>query len=375
MLLEPEKPWTKCIALVGILKAAAFAVSEWSSMGLPDASDSRLAALTRWVFDDLGFSGGRIAVASADASFRRYFRVTRGDDSYIVMDAPPDKENVVPFVNVARMLAGWRLNVPIILAQDPERGFLLLSDLGSRQYLEELADERAADHLYGDALGALATMQSADGAAARTLPHYTDALLLREMDLMPEWFLGRHLGVKATSEEKSMLQALYGTLLQNARAQPQTFVHRDYHSRNLLVTDDQNPGILDFQDAVWGPATYDLVSLLKDCYIEWPAAQVRAWALQYRERLLERNFPLDASEAQFIRWFDLIGLQRHIKVLGIFCRLNYRDGKIHYLKDLPRVLRYTHEAAAAYAETAPFAEFIEKRVEAEFLRAQERAIP
>ena len=344
-------------------------------MGLPDASDSRLAALTRWVFDDLGFSGGQIAVASADASFRRYFRVTRGEDSYIVMDAPPDKEDVIPFVTVARMLAGWRLNVPIILAQDRARGFLLLSDLGSRQYLDELADERAADRLYGDAFAALARMQSAEGTGTHALPRYTDALLLREMDLMPEWFLGRHLGLKTTSEEKSMLQALEGALVQNALAQPQAFVHRDYHSRNLLVTEDQNPGILDFQDAVFGPATYDLVSLLKDCYIEWPAARVRAWALQYRERLLEQNFPLNASEAQFIRWFDLMGLQRHIKVLGIFCRLNYRDGKNNYLKDLPRVLRYTHEAAAAYEQTAAFAEFIEKRVDGEFLSAQERAIP
>jgi N-acetylmuramate 1-kinase len=342
-------------------------------MGLSDASDSRLADLTRWVFEALGFAGGSIAPASADASFRRYFRVIRGADTYIVMDAPPDKEDLGPFVSVARLLLGIGVNVPVILARDQKRGFLLLSDLGVRQYLDELAADGAADRLYADALGALSTMQTADSAMARELPGYSHALLMREMEFMPEWFLRSHLGLQVSAGERAMLDGLFEILAQSALAQPAAFVHRDYHSRNLLVTEAANPGILDFQDAVWGPVTYDLVSLLKDCYIAWPAPRVRAWALQYRERLLAKGFALGATEAQFLRWFDLMGLQRHIKVLGIFARLFYRDGKPQYLKDLPRVLRYTRETAEAYPETEPFADFIAKRIEPEFLAAQRRA--
>jgi N-acetylmuramate 1-kinase len=199
-------------------------------------------------------------------------------------------------------------------------------------------------------------------------------LLMREMELMPEWFLRAHLGLQITAGERGMLDGVFEILAQSALAQPAAFVHRDYHSRNLLVTEADNPGILDFQDAVWGAVTYDLVSLLKDCYIAWPAPRVRAWALQYREQLLAKGFPLGATEAQFLRWFDLMGLQRHIKVLGIFARLFYRDGKPQYLRDLPRVLRYTREAAEAYPETAPFADFIAKRIEPEFLGAQRRAL-
>lgn len=343
-------------------------------MGLPDASDSRLADLSRWVFDDLGFAGSRIEPASVDASFRRYFRVTRGADTYIVMDAPPDREDLGPFVGVARILLGMGLNVPMVLAQDPTRGFLLLSDLGQRQYLDELRLDGAAERLYADALGALSTMQTADSGMSRDLPRYGHDLLMREMELMPEWFLRGHLRLQVSAGERAMLDRLFETLAQTALAQPATFVHRDYHSRNLLATAANNPGILDFQDAVWGPVTYDLVSLLKDCYVAWPASQVRTWALQYRERLLAKGFPLGATEAEFIRWFDLCGLQRHIKVLGIFARLNYRDGKAQYLEDLPRVLRYTRDAAAEYAETAQFADFIAKRIEPEFLHAQERAL-
>ena len=374
MRLGPQQAWAKCIAFVGIMMdAAGFAVSEWSSMNLPDASDSRLAQLTRWVFDDLGFAGGRLAPASVDASFRRYFRVTRGEDTYIVMDAPPDKEDLGPFSNVARLLLRIGVNVPVILATDSKRGFLLLSDLGVRQYLDELA-AGTADRLYADALGALSIMQTADGTAL-DLPVYSHALLMREMDLMPEWFLGSHLRLQVSAAERGMLAGQFEILAQSALAQPAAFVHRDYHSRNLLVTETDNPGILDFQDAVWGPVTYDLASLLKDCYIAWPAPRVRDWALQYREGLLTRGFPfLGATESEFIRWFDLVGLQRHIKVLGIFARLFYRDGKPQYLKDLPRVLRYTREAAGAYAETSQLADFIARRIEPEFLDAQQRAL-
>ena len=343
-------------------------------MGLPDASDSRLAELTRWVFDDLGFAGSRIAPASADASFRRYFRVTRGEDTYIVMDAPPEKESLGPFLSVAKILLGIGLNVPVVLAKDPKRGLLLLSDLGTRQYLDELVTDEAADRLYADALGALCTMQTAGNRTVRDLPRYSRDLLVREMELMPEWFLQRHLGLQISAAERGMLNRLFETLAQSALAQPATFVHRDYHSRNLLVTPADNPGILDFQDAVWGPVTYDLVSLLKDCYVAWPAPRVSAWALQYREQLLAKGFPAALPEAEFMRGFDLVGLQRHIKVLGIFSRLHYRDGKVQYLKDLPRVLCYTRDAAANYAETAEFAGFIAARVEPAFLMAQNRVL-
>jgi N-acetylmuramate 1-kinase len=337
-----------------------------------DASDSRLVELRRWVIEDLGFAGSVIAPASADASFRRYFRVTRGADSYIVMDAPPDKEDSAPFVKVARMLAGMDLNVPIILARDMARGFLMLSDLGSRQYLDELPAPGAADRLYADALAALRTMQTADSAISRDLPKYDRPLLVREMELLPEWFLRRHLGMNIGAPERSLLDASFDSLVQAAAAQPSVFVHRDYHSRNLLVTAQDNPGILDFQDAVWGPVTYDLASVLKDCYIAWPAARVRAWVLEYREKLLEDGFALNATPTEFVRWFDLIGLQRHIKVLGIFARLYYRDGKPQYLKDLPRVLDYARDTAANYPETAAFGEFIVKRIDPLFAEAQQR---
>jgi aminoglycoside/choline kinase family phosphotransferase len=353
---------------------AAFAVCEWSIMDVSDASDSRLADLTRWVRDDLGFSGSLIAPASVDASFRRYFRVTRGQDTYIVMDAPPGKEDLGPFLKVARILAGLDLNVPMILARDVQRGYLMLSDLGSRQYLEELSSESAADRLYRDALGALQIIQSADAGVSSDLPRYGRSLLMQEMELMPEWFLRRHLGMSVDAGERAMLDRLFEALVQSATAQPAVLVHRDYHSRNLLLSAENNPGILDFQDAVWGPITYDLVSLLKDCYIAWPPSRVREWALRFREQLLERGSGMSANADEFMRWFDLIGLQRHIKVLGIFARLNYRDGKSQYIKDLPRVLNYTREAAAAYPETAHFADFVVRRVDPQFSDAQKRAL-
>jgi len=343
-------------------------------MGVTDASDSRLGVLTRWVREDLGFADGRIEPASADASFRRYFRVTRGADSYIVMDAPPDKETLEPFVGVARSLRGMGLNVPVVLARDAGQGLLLLTDLGTRQYLDQLAEDRDVDRLYADALQALVRMQTRGDDAARGLPSYDRALLHREMELMPEWFLGRHLQAPPDLQARAMLDRLFDFLSRSAVSQPATFVHRDYHSRNLLVTDEDNPGILDFQDAVRGAVTYDAVSLLKDCYISWPVARVHGWLLEYRSALLEAGFALDAGEDEFIRWFDLMGMQRHIKVLGIFARLFYRDGKSGYLKDLPRVLAYTREAAALHPETAEFAAYLAVRVEGAFSAAQVRAM-
>ena len=341
-------------------------------MGVSDASDSRLAALTRWVVEDLGFAGSRIEPASADASFRRYFRVTRGADTYIVMDAPPDKEDVAPFVRVARLLAGMNLNAPLILAQEAAQGFLLLSDLGNLQYLDELKADREIDRLYADALAALVVMQTTDIESARTLPPYDRPLLLREMELMPEWFLDRHLGLPVGPSERQMLDRLFDSLVKAAVSQPMAFVHRDYHSRNLLLTTERNPGILDFQDAVWGPITYDAVSLLKDCYIAWPRQRVLAWLNDYRERLIRTGVTSVGKAADFVRWFDLMGLQRHIKVLGIFARLYYRDAKRGYLNDLPRVLDYTRDTAAAYEETAEFARYLKESIEPAFSAAQAR---
>ena len=339
-------------------------------MHVMDASDSRLALLRQWVTEDLGFAQAHLEPASADASFRRYFRLTRGADSYIVMDAPPEKEALAPFIGVARSLLGIGLNVPVILARDPQRGLLLLSDLGKQQYLGDLLAGRDVERLYGDALDALVSLQTRGAEAAHGLPPYDRAALLREMELLPEWFLGRHLGLAPTSAERAMLDRLFESLAQSALAEPAVFVHRDYHSRNLLVTGENNPGILDFQDAVRGAATYDVVSLLKDCYVAWPRERVIGWLLGYRERLKRAGLDLAADDAELVRRFDLMGLQRHIKVLGIFARLFYRDGKAGYLEDLPRVLAYTREAAALYPETAEVARYIEERVAPSFEAAQ-----
>ena len=330
--------------------------------------------LTRWVSDDLGFRDGTIAPASSDASFRRYFRVTRDSDTYIVMDAPPDREDLAPFLKVARILSDIGVNAPAVLARDLKRGLLLLSDLGTELYLDALSEAPAVDRLYRDALAALREIQTADAALGADLPRYDHALLMREMELMPEWFLERHLGLKLTAAQRQMLDELFQALAQAAASQPAAIVHRDYHSRNLLVSAEHNPGIIDFQDAVWGPVTYDVVSLLKDCYIAWPAPRVHGWALEYRDGLLQRGFEA-GSAPQFLRWFDLIGLQRHIKVLGIFARLYYRDGKSGYLKDLPRVLDYTRATAAAYPETAAFAKFLEGHIDARLAEAQQRVMP
>jgi aminoglycoside/choline kinase family phosphotransferase len=343
-------------------------------MDANDSGDSRLALLTRWLRVDLGFDPARIEPASADASFRRYFRVTRADESFIIMDAPPGKEDLGPYLQVTRQLAGIGLNVPWVLARDVSQGLLLLTDLGTRLYLPELTDVAAADGLYKSAFASLVQMQNAGRAGAATLPPYDAVLLAREMQLLADWFLAKHLQQAVSAAERAMLGQLFEVLVQTALAQPATFVHRDFHSRNLMVTREASPGIIDFQDAVNGPVTYDLVSLLKDCYVAWPAANVREWALQYRQLLLSSGFDLRADEREFLRWFDLMGLQRHIKVLGIFCRLYYRDGKSQYLHDLPRVLDYVHATAKAYPETAEFAGFIETRILPEFPAAQARAL-
>jgi hypothetical protein len=310
-------------------------------------SITRQQSLTDWL--DSGARSGftRIEPASADASFRSYWRVWLANGTTrIVMDAPPDKEDVQPWLDIATRLHVAGIHAPTVFASDRERGFLLIEDLGHRTYLPEL-DEASVDRLYGDALTAIETMQAKVDVAG--LPSYDENRLIAEMELMPEWLLKRHFGYRPTCEEWDVIELAFRRLADNAREQPQAFVHRDFHSRNLLITADNNPGVIDFQDAVQGPITYDLVSLLRDCYIAWPIERVDAWVETFRQRGVDTGrFDVDAR--RFRRWFDLTGLQRHLKVLGIFCRLWYRDGKRNYLADLPLVWRYAREVMALYPE-------------------------
>jgi hypothetical protein len=333
--------------------------------------------LRRWLEDELGFDGYAIAPASADASFRRYFRVTRpGQPPVIVMDAPPAKEDVGPYLRVAEMLREIGVNAPRVLARAEREGFLLLSDLGTTMYLPELTKAGQADRLYADAIAALVRIQSRGAAAAAQLPPYDEKLLRLEMSLFPDWLLAKHLGLQLSAQETSLLGRAMDALVANALEQPQVFVHRDYHSRNLMVCPEGNPGILDFQDAVRGGFTYDLVSLLRDSYVEWPQDRVAGWALQFRALAAAAGLATGRDDAQFLRWFDLMGVQRHLKVGGIFARLWHRDGKEGYLADIPRTLRYAVRSCARHADFAELGQMIERRVlpaVVEKLRADGRA--
>jgi N-acetylmuramate 1-kinase len=304
-----------------------------------------------WLKQAPEFADLDIRPASADASFRRYFRVRNGSGvSYIVMDAPPDKEDMRPFLDVDALFLGMGLNVPRVLRADAERGFYLLSDLGDAHYLRALNDA-TVQRLYGDALGALLVIQ-AQGPQRDELPPYDKPMLLREMALFRDWLVGEHLGMRLDASQSSMLERGFDLLAESALAQPRVCVHRDYHSRNLMVTASNNPGILDFQDAVIGPLTYDLVSLLRDCYIAWPRDRVEGWALGYRELALQSGvLRADiADEERFLQWFDWMGVQRHLKAAGIFARLYRRDGKPGYLADIPRTLGYVVDVASRYPE-------------------------
>ena len=296
--------------------------------------------------------------ASADASFRSYWRVASRGRSFVVMDAPPGKEDLGPWLDVDRRLRAAQLNAPEVLASDTTQGFVLMADLGTRTYLPELA-EASVERLYGDAFDALLAMQIRVDASG--LPAYDEPRLMAELELFPEWVLKRHLGVVPECEEWDIIEGAFRALLNSALEQPRRFVHRDYHSRNLMIVEGRNPGIIDFQDAVLGPITYDLVSLLRDCYIAWPPERVQAWSNRHRDRLIEAGV-LPFGELRWKRWFDWMGLQRHLKVLGIFCRLWYRDGKRGYLDDLPLVLKYTLDVAGRYKELAPFADWLRAKV-------------
>jgi aminoglycoside/choline kinase family phosphotransferase len=324
----------------------------------------RLDLLRQWTHSQLDWPVTDLAPASSDASFRRYFRVSHGDNSYILMDAPTEQEDCRPFINVSQLFLQLGLHVPEVLASDLQQGFLLLSDLGSRCYLEEL-DDTSVDRLYGDAMGALLALQSCVTPDCG-LPDYDRDLLLAEMGLFRDWLLGKHLGIELDDVQSATLEDCFNRLADSALEQPQVCVHRDYHSRNLMICDNHNPGILDFQDAVIGPVTYDLVSLLRDCYISWPRDRVEGWVAGYYELALQSGIfrKEQGNEADFLRWFDWMGVQRHLKAAGIFARLNHRDGKPGYLADIPRTLAYVTEVCARYPELGSVGEFAGKVSEA-----------
>ena len=313
-------------------------------------ADDRRASLERWLAARLKGARFSLAPASEDASFRRYFRATLEDGStYVAMDAPPDKEDCRPFVHVAGLLAAAGVHAPRIYAQDLDAGFLLLADLGTRTYLQEL-NEGTAAALLGDAIDALLRWQLATRPGE--LPPYDEALLRREMNLFPEWYVERHRKIRLHERQKKALEQVFRQLVGSAAAQPQVYVHRDYMPRNLMVC-DPNPGVLDFQDAVLGPITYDVVSLLRDAFLSWDEERVLDWSVRYWQKAKSAGLPVAAEFGEFWRALEWMGLQRHLKVLGIFARINYRDGKPRYLADTPRFIAYARAVAKRYAALAP----------------------
>lgn len=309
----------------------------------------RKLQLETWLNTQLSGLPYTLSVASADASFRRYFRVHTAQKTMIAMDAPPPQEDCSPFVRVAALFAAAGLHVPEILAQDLTQGFLLLTDLGDTTYLSQL-NASNAQALYKAATDALIKLQLA--SQTEVLPVYDADLLTREMQLFIDWYLCKHLGIDLSINQRAVLNDTFALLNQNILAQHQVYVHRDYHSRNLMLHDD-NPGILDFQDAVFGPITYDLVSLLKDAYISWDETQVIDWAVRYWQPAKKAGLAVPADFSTFYRDFEWMGAQRHIKILGIFARLYHRDGKAGYLKDMPLVMDYLRKVCGRYLELRP----------------------
>jgi len=316
----------------------------------------RYALVQDWLACQLPGRTFSLAPASADASFRRYFRVTLPDATLIVMDAPPEHEDCRPFVRVAGLMAAAGLNVPAILAQDLARGFLLLSDLGSTTYLAALNDDNA-DELFRDATDALIRWQLASREGV--LPLYDETLLRRELDLFPEWYLRRHLGIELDARQRQSLETVFRLILANNLAQPRTYVHRDYMPRNLMVT-EPNPGVLDFQDAVYGPVTYDVASLFKDAFVSWDEQRVLDWTIRYWEGARLAGLPVNSDFGEFYRDFEWMGLQRHLKVLGIFARICHRDGKPAYVKDTPRFLGYVRAVAQRYTSLSPLLRLLDQ---------------
>jgi aminoglycoside/choline kinase family phosphotransferase len=315
------------------------------------ADDERRTKLVAWLtrLPRYGIDAATLRAASADASFRRYFRVDAAGRSLIAMDAPPEREDVRPFVKVASLLRAAGVNAPEVLEADAAQGFLLLTDLGSATYLDALDDDNAAQ-LFDDALEALVRWQLATKPGV--LPLYDRALLRRELDLFPDWYVARHLGRTLTASQAQVLGQVFERILASNLAQPTVFVHRDYMPRNLMIS-TPNPGVLDFQDAVIGPIAYDVASLFRDAFVSWDEARVLDWAVRYWEKARRAGLPVHTDFGDFWRDFEWMGVQRHLKVLGIFARINYRDGKPHYLTDTPRFAGYVRAVARRYDELAP----------------------
>jgi N-acetylmuramate 1-kinase len=312
-------------------------------------TDARFAQLESWLKAQLPGENFTLAPASADASFRRYFRATVEGKTYVVMDAPPEHENSEPFVRIAQLFGDAGAHVPQIIAQDLAQGFLLLSDLGTQTYLNVL-NEQNADELFYGAIDALIRIQLASKPGV--LPPYDEALLARELTLFPDWYVAKHLKHTLTEPQKSVLDKTFTLLIANNLAQPRVYVHRDYMPRNLMLS-EPNPGVLDFQDAVYGPISYDITSLFKDAFISWDEKRVLDWTIRYWEKARKAGLPVHADFGEFYRDCEWMGLQRHLKVLGIFARINYRDGKPHYLKDTPRFVNYVRKTCERYIAFKP----------------------
>ena len=319
---------------------------------------TRMISLERWLKNTLNLETIQLMPLTNDASFRCYYRIAMDNTSFVVMDAPPDKENSLPFFKVAENLRAVGLNAPQIIAHDLEQGFLILTDFGSEHYLSALSNGQV-DNLYCDALEALVIMQT---HTKMDLPLYSYRLLHEEMNLFIDWLVNAHLSLSLSPVEKVNLADCFEQLSQMALAQPQVFVHRDYHSRNLMVVPQRNPGILDFQDAVKGPVTYDVVSFLRDCYIALPQEKVTQWVTYYYELALKADILQNVNKQQFLMWFDWMGIQRHLKASGIFARLYRRDGKTGYLKDIPRTLQYIVTVSSHYPSLMPLYKIVKERV-------------
>ncbi|SHF69749.1 hypothetical protein SAMN04487965_2479 [Microbulbifer donghaiensis] len=318
--------------------------------------DGRREALSRWVGRVLGLeSSAPLKNLAGDAGFRRYFR-TLTNPQMIVVDSPPQRTNPARFVAVADYLRRYGIHTPMIAAADVEHGFMLLEDLGDSQLLS-LLNEDSVEGLYAEVLSELLCLQQIPPPADDLFPAYSRELLLTEMRILPEWLAEKLLGHQLGDADNALLERTFSLLLDSAAEQPQVLVHRDYHSRNLMIRDGERPGVVDFQDAVWGPVTYDLASLLRDCYIRWPRERVERWALSYAATAEAAGVLESVAPETFLRWFDWMGLQRHIKVLGLFPRLYLRDGKQGYLPDLPLVIRYALEVSERYPELKPFADW------------------
>jgi hypothetical protein len=333
----------------------------------------RIAALRAWLGGLFPAEKWHIEPASADASFRRYFRLSLADrgESRIVMDAPPQQENCRPFIQVAALLRQAGLNAPAVLAQDLEQGFLLLTDLGTTTYLAALQQDAArADALFRDATDALITWQLASRPGV--LPAYDAALLRRELDLFPDWYLARHLGMALSPGQRDVLERMFALIMASNLAQPAVYVHRDYMPRNLMLS-EPSPGILDFQDAVYGPISYDIASLMRDAFISWEEERALDWVVRYWDKARGAGLPVAADFGDFYRDFEWMGLQRHLKVLGIFARINYRDGKPGYVEDTPRFVRYARAVAARYSALGPLAQLFDEIEKQQ--AAQGRAFP